>query len=448
MIWKNHFSNKKKSLAWQPYNVSERICNWIILIHFLKGKISEDKIYFLANEIKEHIFFLINHLEYPSSGIINNHILNNARALFIGGLFINHIRVTNFAEQIIRESFDKLFCKRGFLNESSSHYHFLITRSIFEIYIVAKVSKYNNDFCNFIETKLNNAIYCCKYLLVEKVKDGFSIPRIGDISPDIPFEWFNPFNRKGWSKLWNYNLDDLSFNDGKNLQLIDGWLKLSKQQWTFFTFLHPNLNEYPSGHGHDDFASINLYHKHIPILVDIGCMSYDSSSDYFNYGRNSHDHNTLNINGKSLIQPGIGRKSMLSSKLRSKCSYENTLNEINWSGITNENITWKRKVEIVSEDKIIVHDECNGNNFKIMNGFYYISNCLELYSQNKTKITFKIRNTENELFEFIFDNDSEIKVNDAYFFTNYGIKENIKYIKTNIKCPKKNSVLEIKRIKI
>ena len=448
LVWKDNFSRKKSDISWQSYNVSERICNWIILFHFLEGKICRNKKDILADEIKDHIFFLANNLEYPSSGIINNHIFNNARALFIGGLFINNIEITNFAKLIIKESYDKLFHKSGFLGESSSHYHFLITRSLFEIYLFAKESKNDNEFCGFIKSRLKNAIHCCKFLLSEKITDGFEMPKIGDVSPDIPFEWFNPFSKNGWSKLWNYNLDDFSLSFNINHQLIDGWLRLNKKNWTAFTFLHPNLNEYPSGHGHDDFASINLYYNDKPILVDIGCMSYDKKNTYFNCGRNSFDHNTLQINGKSLIEPGIGHKSILSSKLRKKCSYEYSSDSINWSGITGQNILWKRKLELFSEDKIIIIDECDENNLKFMNSYYYISNYLKLYSQATNKVTFKTKNNENILFEFVFDNNCEIEVKDLYFFSNYGIKENIKCIKTNIQYPKKNLILELNRIKL
>jgi len=448
LSWRKQFSHRKKNLSWQPYNVSERICNWIVLIHFLKGKICKDKEDILVDEIKNHIFFLAENLEYPSSGIINNHVFNNARALYIGGLFINNISITNLAEQIIKESYDKLFCKSGFLNESSTHYHFLITRSILEIYLFAREEHYNDEFCNFIRSRLNNAVNCCKFLLGEKIVDNNSMPKIGDVSPDIPFEWFNPFSDRGWSKIWNYSLDDFYRSNIKNYQLIDGWLKLNKNKWTIFTFLHPDTSEYPSGHGHNDFASINLYHNNKPILIDIGCMSYDNKNRYFNYGRNSYDHNTLQINGKSLIEPGIGRKSIISSKLRNKCSHEYNTYSINWKGTTNQNISWKRKIELLSEEKIIVNDVCDGNNFEFMRGFYYISNYLELYSQNENKIILKTKDVKADLFEFVFDKDCEIKVKDSYFFSNYGIKENIKCINTNIKYPKKNSILEINRIKL
>ncbi len=445
--WKKYFSSKKNSIAWQPYNISERICNWIILIHSIKDIHNTEELNEIIEEIYEHIKYLITHLEYPSSGIINNHVLNNARALYFGGLFFKDKEIINLAKEIMISIQEKIFSKNGILNESSTHYHFLITRSLLEILTLAKSEKDDQEFIENLEEKISYALDGCNFFLNNQKLNINDMPKIGDISPDIPFNWFNPFIKNGWSQIWNFNITDIKYYK-KNKAYLDGWLKLEKKNWSAFSYLHPNLNEYPSGHGHDDFASINLYHNYKPILVDIGCMSYDNKSSYFNCGRNSYDHNTLRINGKSLIEPGVGRKSVLSSKLRSKCFFKYSSDSINWNGITNQNISWKRKVEFFSEDRIIVNDECNGNNFKFMNSYYYISNYLKLSSQNKNTIIFKTNNIEDDLFEFIFDKDCEIKVEDAYFFSNYGIKENIKRIKTNIRFPKKILVLEINHIKL
>ena len=79
--WCILYSTKKierKNIIFEPYNISERICNYLILI---KLKIIKPNQYILQS-LEKQFFFLLENIEYYKFKL-SNHSLNNLRAIYL-----------------------------------------------------------------------------------------------------------------------------------------------------------------------------------------------------------------------------------------------------------------------------------------------------------------------------------------------------------------------------
>ena len=134
VIWHKNYNfenSKKNNLIWETYNVSERICNLIIFSKLLNLKLSKDINIILNN----HINYLVNNLEFFGENT-GNHIINNARALYLFGCYYDNKKIIKIAEKILLNELPKLLDNDNMLNEGSTHYHFLVQTWLLEIYFL------------------------------------------------------------------------------------------------------------------------------------------------------------------------------------------------------------------------------------------------------------------------------------------------------------------------
>ena len=212
--------------------------------------------------IQEHVKQLINNLEIPYTRIVNNYILNNFRSLYIISQIFSEKKLNEISKLIFKIYSQKLISKDGFLIEGSSHYQFIVTKWMLEVTIISKAFK-DNKFYNLINETTKKMLEKCQYFSFANNKKYIELPRIGDVSPDFPIDWFQPFKTKfGWSAFWKSKPQKILSNL-ENLY-IDGWYKETIDNFVIFKFFHPKKDYYPFGHSHDDFQvyiSISSLHQ-------------------------------------------------------------------------------------------------------------------------------------------------------------------------------------------
>ena len=235
--WIKLFQNKKDNIAWHPYNTSERICNWLL---FLGCSLQKKKDSELVSSINKQINFLIYNLEYPASKIVNNHILNNARALYFSGSVLNRIDVKELGKELFYNHIKTLISNNGFLHECSVHYQLLINKWLLEIFILAQLTK-DKKFIKFLLPIINSINKASSFFIISNKIEINNFPRIGDISPDMPFDYFNPFAKNENKSHSNWNIKPINYKFKKRNLYIDGWLKQYFGDWTVFSYTHPNL---------------------------------------------------------------------------------------------------------------------------------------------------------------------------------------------------------------
>ncbi|MCG2775819.1 MAG: heparinase II/III-family protein [Desulfobacterales bacterium] len=298
--------------AWETYSASERVVNWLLYLCATKEhRIREAKAtQNIGASLLEHLNHISRHLEYYGRSC-HNHILNNARALYIGGQILRLPQFVALARQLFRRHLPELVNEEGVLLESSSHYQLLLTRTMAEVLWVARVSG-DASFANHLDDTVCSMVSCCCYIgscCGDDIPNDF--PRVGDISPDCPVSWFYPDYQcsdktESWWGLWNPQV--MPLQKGKPSPGCvspggsKGWKWIEDPTHHFKILIHvPQYSRvYPAAHGHMDFGSFLLYDNEGPVLVDRGRKSYNSDS-ISEYGVSAMAHNTTLINGLPLV---------------------------------------------------------------------------------------------------------------------------------------------------
>jgi len=189
--------------AWESYSVSERLANWPFVLRIIEKFFPHDhdvemKI---VSTIEIHIDYLLQNLELRGK-FTNNHILNNARGLYIGGLVVNDERAVEKAKELFIEWTPKLFHGDGMLKEGSSHYQFLLCQRFEQVYLLSHLPG-DGTFAAFMK-KWTEAIRRARDLFnVQSGESTWTMPLIGDISPDYKPMWFSPSSIDGWEVIRN-----------------------------------------------------------------------------------------------------------------------------------------------------------------------------------------------------------------------------------------------------
>lgn len=322
-ILKNETGEK---LRWESYTVSERISNSAVFF-IQSGGWPSNKI---SNAIQDQVYFLIKNLEYIG-GDTGNHVINNARAIYLAGVVFDCDGWRKLAFSIIEREIPFLVTKDGFMREGSSHYQFLFTRWILEINYFASIVR-DVKVINFLASFIRSLIQRCQFFLVfNKEKQEWDIPLFGDISPDFQPEWllylpwsslarqfvisphYTPdIHTPSWNSLWlNKGYSDLPVspnNKGQpspiNHGLSDfiypesGWFRVDYCENTLFYRVDPNASLDYVGHHHHDLFHFCLYHKGVPIFVDAGRKNYGNQADSWGrFGLSPRSHNSVMIDG-------------------------------------------------------------------------------------------------------------------------------------------------------
>jgi len=290
--WIDNF-NTVGRIVNETYSICERLLNILYFISIVKE--NDIKIYEMINiEKLEKIYKLqivdiLSNIEYHGK-YTNNHILNNARALYIlGQVFsIDFVSITGY--KLLENQYD-VHIKEGVLQEGSFHYQVLITRTILEIYNIS-IQMEDKVMQLFLKNRLNMILS-----ITQSLHSEFSslYPLVGDVSPDFPVEFFHgfPFSKKNDSSKWN-NIFNIKITDFECLE--------SKYKfWKKFIFDKIEIwiidKKFAAlDHSHNDNGSFIIFYKGKPIIYDIGRFNYDRKNIYnFMLGQSSHNGIVHNI---------------------------------------------------------------------------------------------------------------------------------------------------------
>jgi len=336
------------SLKWNAYAVSERVCNAIVICQ----KTGLDCQGIIADGLRVMAYHIAHHLEYYGSKDTFNHILNNARALYVYGVFFKDEELKGLAVSIFENELPRLITKEGFLREGSSHYHFLITRWILEVMFFASKDG-DVSFIEKFKDYVKQMVRQCHFFLVHDEKgEKLSIPIIGDVSPDVTPQWLInlPASRlaksfynsseeggeiEGWAKLFNEPLAgvdslDCSKEERHLINKTSGWYRFCCGETDLFIYLRPSANYSNRGHYHSDSLSFCLFIKGKPILIDCGRATY-TNNDLGRWGQSADAHNSIAIDELELfpfLQSSYLWETFPKEMLRCVLSFEESDNDV------------------------------------------------------------------------------------------------------------------------
>lgn len=415
--WIDFNGSMKSNISWESYSVSERIVNWLIFICATKShlNVNNSMLKKINNALIDHVTYLSRNLEFRGDKT-NNHIINNARALYISGRILRLPFAEKIGKSIIKNETDKLL-PDGVLNEGSTHYQLLVTRTYLEIYWFAhKTDDY--EMINWIEKKIYNMIKVCHLLSIDLEGETNKIPFIGDISPDYPPDWFYGFpftindprkrNKSKWFKLFNdFNVINNIMGDttkvssfmNKNNTIIikkNQWLKHKNDNIQVYSCIKNNSIK---SHVHQDEGSFSVFYKNTPIIIDPGLKNYVWDDSVTQSQVKAESHNCVLVNNLGLYPSKLSfMKNILNPKpielIHNKFGYLTKMNGFRSSG----NYTrWDRSL-LLDRFKLTVHDKLfiHHNSNVTIN---YIFNDKINLNQNKENI-YLLYNNCNVLAEF------------------------------------------------
>ncbi|MBI5233581.1 MAG: alginate lyase family protein [Deltaproteobacteria bacterium] len=296
--------------VWGAYTICERISNGL-LFYLLTGQRPKQAVlrWFL-----DSLSLASKRHEYHGDTLTGNHIINNARALYLSGRLLDVEGFSRLAGRILEMELPRLVSSEGFLKEGSSHYHFLATRWVLELLWVAKNTG-DRKLPSLIEDTVEKMVERSRFFLVRR-EGAWTMPLIGDISPDFPPDWLIDLPRSGialsmgvgekgvlpsleagWASLWPEGGSTLPPRPIEGFEVFpeSGFSRLDLGRATIF--FNPGQPDEPRpAHSHNDTGSFSLFLDGRPLIVDVGRMSYLNDTLGI-YGQSALSHNTITVDG-------------------------------------------------------------------------------------------------------------------------------------------------------
>lgn len=425
------FNRKKdKKNGWDSYSISERVSNWCILLNPLKTnlKLSSD----INGSICEQLDHLLENLEFRGTST-NNHILNNARALYIGGCITNEDKYSESGRLIIKNVHKMLFSKNGMSREGSSHYQVIFTKWLLEILWFAYIFK-DKQFINQIKGPIYRNLQASIFFL-----DFKDFPFIGDISPDFDVSFFIDMpkignqiingnvqmysgpNLRGWAAFFgasDYEHEHSQKPSADHFQ-DDGYYLVENKAIKILAYVNPKSHTPPGSHGHSDVGSFILWYKDKIIFDDNGRAKYDDSELSY-YGRSIVSHNGIMIDKKEpLIIHGLnGYPELHTPEFLGRSPEVNVRNNNGKSSLNltyygygriGEKIVISRNF-VLKDNSLEIIDDISGKNRHEIDTYFHITSecdieladyCITLKDQD-SRITLSAKNS-NQSITPLFD---------------------------------------------
>ena len=272
---KSYYSKNKEKNTFilQPYAASIRIIN--ISKFVTNYKLQHGWLY---GEVINDLEFLNERLEFH---LLANHLLENAFALFIGGLVTNREDFKTKGEILLTQELNEQILDDGMHYERSPMYHLIIHERLLDALNFAKAK---NDKMQILLT--DYAIKMTRFTMNWESLDN--IPMMQDSTFHVSSDICSIL--KYSKRLLNarYPLSPLTPS-------TSGYRLLHADK--FFLFANVgNINPtYQPGHSHADELNFELFYNGNPIIVDTGVSTYEKNQRR-QFERSTLSHNCLSVN--------------------------------------------------------------------------------------------------------------------------------------------------------
>ncbi|MBF0340147.1 MAG: heparinase II/III family protein [Magnetococcales bacterium] len=308
--------------AQDAYSNAERIVNGALFVNYYRGwSATPPDVLSAFEQMAQEI---ARHIEYFPGDQTGNHAFNNGRGLFFAGVLTRTPAMISLAHAIFSERLPILVTKDGFLREASSHYHFLFTRWVLEVCWLAAESGQEKTLSLVRPYAEKLVARCWFFLVLEPKSQRFSMPFIGDISPDFPPQWllslpwsslarqFQPADAPvpggllmpGWADLFGVrNTGTEAYRCVTECFPDSHWFRLVMKDLTVFCFAEPVIGRYRGDHKHNDLCGFMAFYRGMPAMLDPGRLDY-TRSPLSLYGMDPMGHNSLLVNGLPPVPEG------------------------------------------------------------------------------------------------------------------------------------------------
>jgi hypothetical protein len=479
--WIESSPYKKSQAGWDSYSISERIVNWIFFLSALQSlPIQKGDDYSnsqIIQSLLKHVEILLNGLEFRASAT-NNHLINNGRALYLCGAFLNCNEALETGREILKLTSRDMFTESGFLREGSSHYQILLARTYLEAFWCAERiddKGYKNDMFDFTKRVAD----CARFFLSET-----PFPLFGDVSPDFPPDFHlglpevadllledkecsSAHYETGWHTLLTprddskHNIDDSINNHSCSEEKIAaypdaGYYRITNGSYSIFIYVNP-LGYVPEwSHGHSDIGGFVIYWNHQPFLVDCGRFNFQDFP-MGRYGRSVRSHNGISIDGhEPCVTHGLNGFAQLMVKeyvepppiVKLEERNDSVKIQIEYYGFKR---IWKdlkvSRTFYCEKNRLTIEDKISGNGTHQVETFFHLHPEVELISNGKDEVRFffkegeqlKLISKSNQSACFETYKGIEVPFIAGWYFPKYG-----KRIATNTLICSQKTILPVR----
>ncbi|MBX2882347.1 MAG: heparinase II/III family protein [Granulosicoccus sp.] len=276
--WINHCPVSTR-LAWDSYPVSLRLCNWARAYMVFEKELGADETF--ARQLRQSMYiqttYLESHLEYH---ILNNHLLENGRALWLMGRFFAGAEPERWQKKgykILSDGLQQNFLADGAHEEVSPMYHQIMLDMYQEIADVM------SDAGEAVPAIFSTRLKMMKRWLTEVLHPDGELALFNDCAMGIagrpsefldgshePVDGFTELPESGYYIFRNKSRDDYLILDAG-----------------------PMGRDHSNGHGHCDALSFELSVAGKRLLIDSGVSDYYADIGWRDYFRSTRAHNTV-----------------------------------------------------------------------------------------------------------------------------------------------------------
>jgi hypothetical protein len=278
-------------MTWETYSACERVANLLLYLAVQPESAVPDAIAAShAAFIAESLAWIAAHLEYYGDRHTNNHLLNNARALVMGGVAIGDEAALAIGLELFGEMLPQTILGGGFLRERSSHYQLIVLGWVLDAWHFAVSRRGVADGPVAMLESYARAMLPAASLVCDE--QGNLLACIGDVSPDAAPCLTSARLATLYPEWW-----PRARPSHGNVELRDGWFRVDAGDGLVLGNLQPRKHPLPyPQHGHADQSSFVWRQGEIEILIDPGRYRYTDDAVSLRQ-RSAAAHNLPLVNG-------------------------------------------------------------------------------------------------------------------------------------------------------